>query len=102
MQRQGFFESLALLFLVDAWNEPQRTRRTQREEGDGIRTVNPQVGRAQPESRKVQFSHPYQALAQAQGALAWIWERSPVTIPIPGIRTVAQAEENVGRCASGR
>ena len=30
----------------------------------------------------------------AQGALAWLWARSPMTIPIPGIRTVAQAEEN--------
>ena len=30
----------------------------------------------------------------AQGALAWLWARSPATIPIPGIRTAAQAEEN--------
>ncbi len=30
----------------------------------------------------------------AQGALAWLWARSPTTIPIPGIRTAAQAEEN--------
>lgn len=30
----------------------------------------------------------------AQGALAWIWARSPNTIPIPGFRTVAQVEEN--------
>lgn len=30
----------------------------------------------------------------AQGALGWIWARSPVTIPIPGFRNVAQAEEN--------
>jgi len=30
----------------------------------------------------------------AQGALAWLWARSEKTIPIPGIRTVAQAEEN--------
>ncbi len=30
----------------------------------------------------------------AQGALAWIWGRSPNTIPIPGFRTVAQVEEN--------
>jgi aryl-alcohol dehydrogenase-like predicted oxidoreductase len=30
----------------------------------------------------------------AQGALAWLWTRSEKTIPIPGIRTVAQAEEN--------
>jgi aryl-alcohol dehydrogenase-like predicted oxidoreductase len=32
----------------------------------------------------------------AQGALAWIWARSPHTIPIPGFRTVAQVEEDAG------
>ena len=30
----------------------------------------------------------------AQGALAWLWARSEKTIPIPGIRSVAQAAEN--------
>jgi aryl-alcohol dehydrogenase-like predicted oxidoreductase len=30
----------------------------------------------------------------AQGALAWLWARSAVTIPIPGFKTVAQAAEN--------
>jgi aryl-alcohol dehydrogenase-like predicted oxidoreductase len=30
----------------------------------------------------------------AQGALAWLWARSPMTIPIPGFRTVAQVDEN--------
>jgi aryl-alcohol dehydrogenase-like predicted oxidoreductase len=30
----------------------------------------------------------------AQGALAWLWARSPRTIPIPGFRTVRQVEEN--------
>jgi aryl-alcohol dehydrogenase-like predicted oxidoreductase len=30
----------------------------------------------------------------AQGALAWLWARSPKTVPIPGFRTVKQAEEN--------
>ena len=30
----------------------------------------------------------------AQGALAWIWGRSDRTIPIPGFRTLQQAEEN--------
>ena len=30
----------------------------------------------------------------AQGALAWIWGRSPATIPLPGFRTVAQVQEN--------
>ena len=37
----------------------------------------------------------------AQGALGWIWARSPLTIPIPGCRTVAQVEENVGALAHG-
>ncbi|MBN2602175.1 MAG: aldo/keto reductase [Candidatus Marinimicrobia bacterium] len=30
----------------------------------------------------------------SQGALAWLWARSPKTIPIPGFRTVKQVEEN--------
>lgn len=29
-----------------------------------------------------------------QGALGWIWGRSPKTVPIPGFRTVKQVEEN--------
>ncbi|MGA4900016.1 aldo/keto reductase [Streptomyces griseoincarnatus] len=37
----------------------------------------------------------------AQGALAWIWARSPRTVPIPGFRTVAQVEENAGALAFG-
>jgi aryl-alcohol dehydrogenase-like predicted oxidoreductase len=32
----------------------------------------------------------------AQGALAWLWARSPKTIPIPGFRTVEQVTENAG------
>ena len=31
----------------------------------------------------------------AQGSLAWIWARSPRTIPIPGFRDVQQVTENV-------
>jgi len=30
----------------------------------------------------------------AQGALAWIWGRSPKTIPIPGVKSIQQVEEN--------
>ncbi|MEV5384907.1 aldo/keto reductase [Streptomyces sp. NPDC052721] len=37
----------------------------------------------------------------AQGALAWLWARSPRTVPVPGFRTVAQAEENAGALAKG-
>jgi aryl-alcohol dehydrogenase-like predicted oxidoreductase len=36
-----------------------------------------------------------------QGALAWIWGRSPIAVPIPGFKTVAQAEENAGALARG-
>jgi len=37
----------------------------------------------------------------AQGALAWVWGRSGCTIPIPGVRTVEQVEENVGAIEFG-
>ncbi|MFY1693514.1 aldo/keto reductase [Plantactinospora sp. WMMB782] len=37
----------------------------------------------------------------AQGALGWLWARSDRTVPIPGFRTVAQVEENVGALAHG-
>lgn len=37
----------------------------------------------------------------AQGALAWLWARSPHSVPIPGFRSVAQAEENAGALAHG-
>ncbi len=30
----------------------------------------------------------------AQGALAWIWGKSDITIPIPGFKTAKQVEEN--------
>jgi aryl-alcohol dehydrogenase-like predicted oxidoreductase len=31
----------------------------------------------------------------AQGALAWVWARSPRTIAIPGFRTLSQVENNI-------
>ena len=37
----------------------------------------------------------------AQGALAWIWGRSDVTIPIPGFKTTDQVRENAGAMALG-
>jgi len=37
----------------------------------------------------------------AQGALAWLWARSPQTVPIPGFRTVKQVEENCGAMRFG-
>ncbi len=37
----------------------------------------------------------------AQGALAWLWARSPKTLPIPGFRTVTQVKENAGAMQFG-
>ncbi|WP_433550942.1 aldo/keto reductase [Micromonospora zamorensis] len=37
----------------------------------------------------------------AQGALGWLLARSPRTVPIPGLRTVAQAEENLATLTLG-
>lgn len=37
----------------------------------------------------------------AQGALAWIWARGPLTVPIPGFRTAAQVRENVAAADFG-
>ena len=37
----------------------------------------------------------------AQGALAWLWARSPNAIPIPGFRNVAQVEENARAMEKG-
>ena len=36
-----------------------------------------------------------------QGALGWIWGHSPATLPLPGFRTVAQVQENVGAARYG-
>jgi len=36
-----------------------------------------------------------------QGALCWIWGRSPITIPIPGFRNVTQLEENIAALDHG-
>jgi aryl-alcohol dehydrogenase-like predicted oxidoreductase len=36
-----------------------------------------------------------------QGALGWLWARSPATVPIPGFKTVAQVEENAGALRFG-
>ena len=37
----------------------------------------------------------------AQGALAWLWAKSGANIPIPGFKSVAQAEENARAMAFG-
>jgi aryl-alcohol dehydrogenase-like predicted oxidoreductase len=36
-----------------------------------------------------------------QGALGWIWARSPLAVPCPGFKNVGQAEENVRAAAFG-
>jgi aryl-alcohol dehydrogenase-like predicted oxidoreductase len=36
-----------------------------------------------------------------QGALGWLWARSPATVPIPGFKSVAQVEENAGAMRFG-
>ena len=36
-----------------------------------------------------------------QGALGWLWARSERIVPIPGFKSVAQAEENAGALAYG-
>jgi aryl-alcohol dehydrogenase-like predicted oxidoreductase len=36
-----------------------------------------------------------------QGALGWLWARSPKTIPIPGFRTVEQVHENAAALEFG-
>lgn len=37
----------------------------------------------------------------AQGAIGWLWALSPATIPIPGFKSVAQVEDNVGALKRG-
>lgn len=37
----------------------------------------------------------------AQGALGWLWARSEKTVPIPGFKTIAQVEENIGAIRFG-
>jgi aryl-alcohol dehydrogenase-like predicted oxidoreductase len=37
----------------------------------------------------------------APGALCWLLARSPRTVPIPGIRTVRQAEQNAAALRLG-
>jgi aryl-alcohol dehydrogenase-like predicted oxidoreductase len=36
-----------------------------------------------------------------QGALGWLWARSPQTLPIPGFRLVRQVEENCAALGFG-
>ena len=39
--------------------------------------------------------------SMAQGALAWLWARHPLTIPVPGFRTVAHVESSAAALQYG-
>lgn len=54
---------------------------------------------AQVEDLRALLTHDGRTLTQ--GALGWIWARSPRTVPIPGFKTVAQVEENAGALRLG-
>ena len=69
--------------------------------GELIRILSPVLG---PEGIAGWCTAPrreFDGRTPAQGALGWLLARSPAFIPIPGIRTVAQAEENAGALAAG-
>ena len=68
-----------LRFFVDGAPSPEYLRRL-----DAVREVITSGGRS-----------------LVQGAIAWLWGRSPVAIPIPGVRTVAQATENAAAMSFG-
>ena len=68
-----------LRFFVDGVPSPEYLRRL-----DAIREVLTSGGRS-----------------LVQGAIAWLWGRSPTAIPIPGVRTVAQAKENAAAMTHG-
>ncbi|OKI77665.1 aldo/keto reductase [Micromonospora sp. CB01531] len=79
--------------------------------GDDVRGVAPEWlvwftdGRPTPQwsARVTQIREALTADGRtpAQGALGWLLARSPRTVPIPGCRTVAQAEENFATLALG-
>jgi len=78
---------------------------------DDVRGIQPQwlryfdQGQPKPEwlerVRKIREILTQGGRTPTQGALAWIWARSPLTIPIPGFRTIKQVEENVGALRFG-
>lgn len=68
-----------LRFFVDGAPSPEYLRRL-----DAVREVLTSGGRS-----------------LVQGAIAWLWGRSPAAIPIPGVRTVAQAKENAAAMTYG-
>lgn len=96
---------LAMGVLTGKFDEKSRLN------GDDVRGIQPEwlryfdQGQPKPEwlerlaaIRKILGSD---GRTPTQGALAWIWARSPQTIPIPGFRTVKQVEENVSALRFG-
>ena len=65
--------------------------------GDGT-TADPELLRRIDALKEILTS---EGRTLAQGALAWIWARSPRTVPIPGFRSVSQAEQNAGAMEKG-
>ena len=63
----------------------QEERSSRLEKLERIRTVLTQDGRT-----------------LAQGALGWLWARSPMTIPIPGLRISNRSRKTLGRWLMGR
>jgi aryl-alcohol dehydrogenase-like predicted oxidoreductase len=80
------------------------TSQTPRLPENDIRTISPEWltyfkdGKAVPEfTRKLDQIREIlteDGRTLVQGALGWIWARSPMTVPIPGFKTVRQVEEN--------
>ncbi len=68
----------------NGWNLREGTQAEQLKKTQAIRDILTSEGRT-----------------PAQGALAWLWALSPATIPIPGFKSVAQVEENVGAMRFG-
>lgn len=60
--------------------------------------VNPNYARRLEAAREILTSN---GRTLVQGALAWIWAKSPNTIPIPGFKNTAQAVENARAMEKG-
>ncbi|WP_437321066.1 aldo/keto reductase [Sorangium sp. So ce385] len=60
--------------------------------------VNPNYARRLEAAREILTSN---GRTLVQGALAWIWAKSPNTIPIPGFKSTAQAVENARAMEKG-
>jgi len=89
---------LAMGLLTGKYTKSSQWANTDVRNSDGFRQGMSQALDALPHIRDILTS---EGRTLAQGALAWLWGRSETTIPIPGIRTVKQAEENAGAMQFG-